>query len=708
VACGVGGLCAAAVFAWVVFGGRVDPLAMEALGGFYDAQARSLLHGHWDVSAAAVSFERFTVHGRYYMYFGPWPAVLRTPVVAFTHEFDGRLSRVSMLLAFVVLVGFAGRLAWQARVALRGTSPIGWRGLLAASGFVFVVGCGSSALFLASRAFVYHEAILWAASWSVAAFSCIVAYLTSGRGWSLVWACVTATLALLSRPSVGLGPVMALGLVLAVRVVQRLGDWRMTRRPSGRLRARRVWPARWLGVTNESAHGALWPVAVAIAVPIAFYAYVNYAKFGTLFTVPYEKQDILAQVSPERRAALAATGNRLFGIDYVPTNLVQYFRPDAIGFRSTFPWITFAHTYPLHGLAFDPLEPFASLTATAVLLFVLSLLGSIAVVRSRPESDDITLPAESRPNARRFRLPLVGAAAVIGATTLVSSQAFRYETDFLPILVIAGSLGLFWLGTQIAGATRAVRAVVTVALVVVAAWSCWTMFGLALISQREYSGFQSTAVRAGFVGFQLDVNDALGLSFPSVRRGSQLPVLHNGQINRTNAPHGELFVVGPCEGLFIATGRSWEPIEQRLPGERRWSVSFGDGAPRGSREPLWSAGTGPYHIIWARWLDGSHVRLEYEWTGAPDAIVMGTKSLRVVPGKEYDLDARVDAASGAIEIRHAGDVLLAATTRAPDAARRAHVGRQPLAARGAARWRGRIENDSVTPVCDRLTDRVGA
>ena len=206
VASAVGGFCATAIFAWMLLVGRADLFAHEVLGEAYDAQARSLLHGHWDVPASVISFERFAINGRFYMYFGPWPAILRMPFIAFTHELDGRLSRLSMLLAFGVLLAFTARIAWQARLGLRGNAPMGWRSLVATGGFVFVVGGGSTALFLASRAWVYHEAILWAAAWSVASFSFLVDHLRSGRRSSVVWASGAAALALLSRPSTGLGP----------------------------------------------------------------------------------------------------------------------------------------------------------------------------------------------------------------------------------------------------------------------------------------------------------------------------------------------------------------------------------------------------------------------------------------------------------------------------------------------------------------------
>ena len=54
--------------------------------------------------------------------------------------------RVSMLLAFAVLLGFSGRIAWQARNVVRGRGPIGWRTLLAAGSSVFLTGCGSTAV----------------------------------------------------------------------------------------------------------------------------------------------------------------------------------------------------------------------------------------------------------------------------------------------------------------------------------------------------------------------------------------------------------------------------------------------------------------------------------------------------------------------------------------------------------------------------------
>src|SRR5437899_2326495 len=320
-----------------------------------------------------------------------------------------------MLLAFAVLLGFSGRIAWQARNVVRGRGPIGWRTLLAAGSFVFLTGCGSTALFLGSQVIVHHEAVLWGIAWSVAALSFVVAHLLYGRTSSLVWASVTATLAMMSRPSVGLGPVVALGLLIAVRLFRRVADWRNRGRADAR--STQAGLTRWLGASAEAARGSLWQVTVATAVPVASYMYVNYAKFGTLLRVPYDKQDVLYRVAHARRAALAATGNSLFGLDYVPTNLVQYFRPDAIGFRGLFPWVTFpGHPHIFGGVVFDNVESTVSIPIMSAALFVLAVAGVVAAIK-------VTAV---------YRIPLLAAALASMGVLAIADLLQRSVGDFVP------------------------------------------------------------------------------------------------------------------------------------------------------------------------------------------------------------------------------------------------------------------------------------
>ena len=77
-------------------------LATRYFSGFYDLQARRLLAGHVDVPTGSLGIEGFVHDGKTFMYFPPWPAILRLPVLLTTHEYDGQLTILSMAIAWIV------------------------------------------------------------------------------------------------------------------------------------------------------------------------------------------------------------------------------------------------------------------------------------------------------------------------------------------------------------------------------------------------------------------------------------------------------------------------------------------------------------------------------------------------------------------------------------------------------------------------------
>ena len=110
-------LAATALFVLVVT--RWRPWLLFARGGyttdFYEAQARSMWHLRLDVPASVAGIEGFLIDGRTYLYFGPFLAVARMPFTLIGHAFDGRLTRLSMVLGFVVACSAAHALAVEAR-----------------------------------------------------------------------------------------------------------------------------------------------------------------------------------------------------------------------------------------------------------------------------------------------------------------------------------------------------------------------------------------------------------------------------------------------------------------------------------------------------------------------------------------------------------------------------------------------------------------
>src|SRR4030095_6070133 len=69
--------CLLAFQAWLVTQGTFDWDEREVLGSAYDSLARSLRHGSAEVSPEDISLEAWRVGGRTFMYFGPFPALLR-------------------------------------------------------------------------------------------------------------------------------------------------------------------------------------------------------------------------------------------------------------------------------------------------------------------------------------------------------------------------------------------------------------------------------------------------------------------------------------------------------------------------------------------------------------------------------------------------------------------------------------------------------
>ncbi len=159
---------------------------------------------------------------------------------------------------------------------------------------------------------------------------------------------------------------------------------------------------------------------------VAAFCAVNYLKFQRLVSAPHNV-NYLAQ--PRRLAALERGGT--LGLRYLPTNLVQYLRPDTLHLGGAFPWVTFRMTRyaPVLSLGhahFDTFELPTSITATTPILLVLAIVGTVALVR--------------RPSV--VLIPL--GASLVAVLLILSffAETPRYLAEFVPWLVIGGAAGL--------------------------------------------------------------------------------------------------------------------------------------------------------------------------------------------------------------------------------------------------------------------------
>src|SRR5262249_17343291 len=94
--------CLVTFQAWLVTHGTFRWGASEELGSAYDSLARSLRHGAAEVRPEDISYEAWHVGGRTYMYFGPFPALLRVLPDVLAPSKYGVWSRASCFLAVIM------------------------------------------------------------------------------------------------------------------------------------------------------------------------------------------------------------------------------------------------------------------------------------------------------------------------------------------------------------------------------------------------------------------------------------------------------------------------------------------------------------------------------------------------------------------------------------------------------------------------------
>jgi hypothetical protein len=456
---------------------------------FYDLQAHSLLHLHWNVPAGSLGNEAFVVHGKTYEYFGPLPALLRLSIAAITNHFDGKLDQLSMLVAFGLLMTFTIRLATRLRPLVRGHSPITAGERWAFAIFTFVLGAGSVVIFLASRAWMYHEDILWAVALALGAFEFVLAFTSEPTVKNLVLASAFTTATMLTRVVTGLGPLVALAIVCCPILLSR----------GGRLVG--------LGQSPTSSRFRLLCVA-ALGIPVGLAGGVNYAKFGSLFSIPWESS-LSAHLPFGIRDVLDHNGGSLLGAKFVPETLVQYLRPDAIRPSALFPWLQFGpapHTAAHYDYA-------SSLTATMPAFMALAFVGVVGAIRGRSTPDS---------NLAALRAPMLGAGVASLGTLATGWIANRYLADFLPGLVIMSLAGLHltlrWSSTRPRRMARSVWA----PLLVLAAFGTWASLSLAILYARSLEPHTPPQTRASFAKLQHHLHDIfpIGSSSPVVVRSA--------------------------------------------------------------------------------------------------------------------------------------------------------------------------------------------
>lgn len=514
------------VYALILFNFHRDlsrtAVALGYASRFFETQADAFLDGRISLPHGSMGIEGFEVGSRTYMYFGPFPALLRIPMMLITHDFDGQMTLVSMLLAWLLFAVMAARLVWLARRCLVPEGPVSRTEAVLAGLFLVLVTGGTTLTFDASLPWAYHEVYLWQAALVMTAVYWMVRVALEPSPNAVRWLALAALATALTRTTGGLGVCLGIiGLALWIRF-------------GASFRERR---GMWVWVLL----GGLLPLAVGMA--------YNIVKFHHPFMFPLQNQ-VWTDVNEHRRVALEANGGSITGLQFFWTSLVNYFAPGGIRFVDYFPWITLPATNAraYGGAVLDQSYRTGSVTAFMPLLLVMSL-ASLAVLL-RP-----TRRLAQGMGIRVLRVPAATTVLITGGVMAYGYLANRYTSEFVPALVVGSTIALWALVVPLVRRSRAIAVPVLGVIALVTAYS---------VLAQAFTGFSAAALAYRgepldrYLSLQNRISGGPGSAFAGlISTSGSLP---------TNGTTDELHIRGDCDGLYLNTGDEYEPwviVEER-------------------------------------------------------------------------------------------------------------------------------------------------
>ena len=112
---------------------------------------------------------------------------------------------------------------------------------------------------------------------------------------------------------------------------------------------------------------------------------------------------------------------------------MQYLRPDALHFQWLVPFVNFPPTAHVFGnVLFDTIEPSSSVPSSMPILFLLGIIGVVAIALLGRRQTELSV----------LRIAVIGAIASGFTVVPYSYIAERYMSDFVPFLVIAALAGM--------------------------------------------------------------------------------------------------------------------------------------------------------------------------------------------------------------------------------------------------------------------------
>ncbi len=315
------------------------------------------------------------------------------------------------------------------------------------AGWLFTLGAGSVLMYQAYVPFVYEEAVLWGVAFAFLGVDAVIAVTQRATLGRIALASLFATLAILTRPTVGLGPTIGLAFLALCAAVS-----------AARTRAGAKGKTGSATPTNTDGFRRVVLLGVGAVVPVLTLGAVNFAKFGEI-GIPYSAY-FLGRKSPVVHSVIEHNHGSFFNVRIIPTALLAYLRPDTFHLDAQWPYVGFNSKVPTTLFGAHVYGWTVSIPTMMPLLSVLAVAGGIALVRGgrRRGPVNVLIPA------------LVGTTIAVIPGLAYCFFAPYYMGDFLPLLVILASVAVCGLAQMPeAGWTGARRTGIVLVIVLAAA-----------------------------------------------------------------------------------------------------------------------------------------------------------------------------------------------------------------------------------------------
>ncbi|NMJ43897.1 hypothetical protein GWK16_21800 [Roseomonas sp. JC162] len=413
---------------------EISIMSTSNLGLALNSMAINILQGRFDVDPNSILYEGFDRDGRTYAYFGILPALLRLPLLPFidlsTVQVEGPMRYAAMVIAAIGTLKIVEQLAEMFPESHAHDFLVGI--LVRAAIF------SGPPILLSLRWDIYNEVTLWAwafASWFVAAAWPLLRAGSNATTGRLIWLVALSGLCLLTRPTTGIGLLLATGLLTIVLMLE----------PRGGQQAGAF--TRFLLAIREVRF--LLPAALALLFILAAGG-VNYARWDNPFTfADMRAQTEQIRLFPDRLDRLDRYG--LFNLDRLWLGLSYYFLPLwAISWNGRLLFQEDASRLV------DALElPPSSFFLTDPMTVVLAAIGGVALLR------------QSLPQVAPGRAIAILAGLTFAPTLMLVAwfMSFRYRVEFMPLFFVLAGLGALRVANWFPSASERRRRVVLATLV---------------------------------------------------------------------------------------------------------------------------------------------------------------------------------------------------------------------------------------------------